>query len=119
MCSWSEGNPKHCDEFAQFKLISEKDWFDASPENRELGYQVNVKAQIEISKLCIEKKIHCSLVSSGGAFYNYDAAHPEGFSGFTESDPPNYLVGGYAQLRVQLEEELEPIKEQVSQKVED
>jgi len=105
-----ELKPTHLILAAGLKGTPNIDWFD-KPENKEEGYHINVTAQVEVTKICVEQNVHCTLISSGTP-YNYDEAHPEGSSiGFTEKDNPNYTALVYAQLRIELEKQLVPYLE--------
>lgn len=57
-------------------MVNLQDWFE-DPQNYDEAYDINVQSQVEIAHFCLERGIHCTLISSG-FIYTYDEAHPLG-----------------------------------------
>ena len=62
----------------------------------------NVIGCLTLADCCLARNIHLTNIATG-CIYEYDAAHPIGFKGFTEEDEPNYNKSFYSETKAYLD----------------
>jgi dTDP-4-dehydrorhamnose reductase len=72
------------------------DWCET---HQEQALRSNVLGSMNVSDLCNEMNIHCTLFATG-CIFEYDDAHPIGGRGFTEEDKPNFDGSFYSKTKV-------------------
>lgn len=95
--------PTHVLNAAGVTGVPNVDWCET---NQEEALRSNVIGSMNVSDLCQEKGIHCTLFATG-CIFEYDDAHPIGSGiGFKEEDKPNFDGSFYSKTKGFLEEML-------------
>ena len=72
------------------------DWCET---NQEKALRSNIIGTMNVSDLCAQYDIHCTLYATGCTF-EYDDAHTIGGKGFTEEDKANFDGSFYSKTKV-------------------
>jgi dTDP-4-dehydrorhamnose reductase len=82
------------------------DWCET---NQEKALRSNIIGTMNVSDLCAQYDIHCTLYATG-CIFEYDDAHTIGGKGFTEEDKANFDGSFYSKTKGFLEEMLKSYK---------
>jgi len=78
------------------------DWCE---DHKQETLRSNVVGTLVVADVCAERNIH-HLLYATGCIFEYDAAHPIGGPGFTETDKPNFHGSYYSHTKAMVEDML-------------
>jgi len=78
------------------------DWCE---DHKQETLRSNVVGTLVVADVCASRNIH-HLLYATGCIFEYDAAHPIGGAGFTETDKPNFHASYYSHTKAMVEDML-------------